>query len=157
LRPLPRYRPCFVCGRENTAGLDLCFYRDGRKVHCDWTPAARHLGYPDRAHGGVTAAVLDEAMGWAPAAEVGRLLYTVEVCVKYRRPIAAGGCHRVEAELVDAASRLVRTTGRILDADGAVCATATGLYLPLPTERADEVLRHLYLEGEDRPVTRADL
>jgi uncharacterized protein (TIGR00369 family) len=157
MKPLPRYRLCFVCGRDNLAGLDIQFYRDGEKVTCAWVPAEKHLGYRDRVHGGVSASLLDEAMGWTPTAKLRRLLYTVEISVKYRRAVPAGQLARVEAELIGEPSRMARAAGRILDAEGRVCVEATGSYFPLPEGKTEEVLRHLYLEGEDREVTRDDL
>ena len=157
MKPLPRYQLCFVCGRDNLAGLDIQFYRDGEKVTCAWVPAEKHLGYRDRVHGGVCASLLDEAMGWTPTAKLRRLLYTVEISVKYRRPVPAGQLARVEAELVGEPSRIARAAGRILDAEGRICVEATGSYFPLPGGKTEEVLRHLYLEGEDREVTLDDL
>jgi uncharacterized protein (TIGR00369 family) len=157
MQPLPRYRLCFVCGRENGAGLNLQFYRDGSRVRCDWLPEEKHLGYRDRLHGGVVAAALDEAMAWAPARELGRLCYSIELCVKYRRPIPSGSPVIVEGLLVENRRRAVRTEGRILTRDGAVAAESTGLYYPLRDGLTEEILPHLHLEGEDRPVTLEDL
>jgi len=157
MKPLPRYRLCFVCGRDNLAGLDIQFYRDGEKVTCAWVPAEKHLGYRDRVHGGVAASILDEAMGWTPTARLRRLFYTVEISVKYRRPVPSGLPARVEAECSGTTSRIARAAGRILDAEGRICIEATGSYFPLPEGRTEEVLRHLYIEGEDREVTLEDL
>jgi uncharacterized protein (TIGR00369 family) len=156
-RPLPRYRLCFVCGRENAAGLDLQFFRSGDRVTCDWVPAEKHLGYRDRVHGGVVASALDEAMAWAPARTYGRLCYSIEIQVKYRRAIPAGQIVRIEAEMVEDRRRVARTAGRIVDARGALCAEATGVYFPLREGLTEEILPHLYLEGEGRAITVADL
>jgi acyl-coenzyme A thioesterase PaaI-like protein len=157
VKRLPRYRLCFVCGRENGAGLNLQFFRDGSRVYCDWVPDDKHLGYRDRLHGGVVAAALDEAMAWAPALELGRLCYSIELCVKYRRAIPSGAPVVVEGLLVENRKRAVRTAGRILALDGAVSAEATGLYYPLRAVETEAILPHLYIEGEARGVTLADL
>jgi len=154
---IPRYRLCFVCGRDNAASLDVQFFRDGPRIHCEWTPDPKHLGYPDRAHGGIVATILDEAMSWAPAADWKRMAYSIELTVKYRRPIPRGMKCRVEAEVVELKRRFARTTGRVLDVQGIVCAEANGLYFPLPDGKTEEILPELYIEDESRRVTLDDL
>lgn len=158
MRKIPRYKLCFVCGRDNPASLDVHFFRDGGRVLCDWNPQEKHLGYRDRVHGGVVATILDEAMSWAPAQEWRRMGYSIELAVKYRQPVPSGRTCRVEAEAVEVKSRFARTTGRILAPDGGVCAEATGVYFPLKAGQTEEILKYLYLEGEeDRPVSLDDL
>lgn len=154
---LPRYKHCFVCGGANPAGLDIQFHRDAQGVSCTWIPAEKHLGYRDRVHGGITASILDEAMGWAPASEYRRLCYSIELHVRYRRPIIAGHPYRVEAKVVQVKRRVARTEARVVDEAGTVYASATGAYVPMPEGETEDVLRYLHLEGEERDVTVADL
>lgn len=157
MRKVPRYKLCFVCGRENAAGLDVQFFRDQDLIVCDWTPAEKHLGYRDRIHGGVVATILDEAMSWAPARGFRRMCYSIDLGVKYRRAVPSLEPVRVEAEVVELKSRAARTRGRVIDSSGAICAESSGLYFPLPPGKTEEVLPYLYLEGEDREVTLDDL
>lgn len=154
---LPRYRECFVCGRNNPYGLDVQFLRAGDRIVADWTPAPEHRGYADRVHGGVAAALMDEAMGWAPTCATRRMCYSAEIRVRYRRSIPTGAPLRVEAWTVETRRRLFRAEGRLLDAEDQVLATASGTYVPLPEEEAREVLAYLYVEGEEeRAVTVED-
>jgi len=157
MRKIPRYRLCFVCGRDNPASLDVHFFRDGDKVVCDWVPHEKHLGYRDRVHGGVVATILDEAMSWAPARAWRRMGYSIELTVKYRQPVPSGVACRVEAEALEVKSRAARTAARILSPDGIVYAEATGVYFPLKAGKTEEILEYLYVEGEERPVTLDDL
>lgn len=157
MKKIPRYTQCFVCGKENLAGLDVQFFREGTLVVCDWVPHEKHLGYRDRTHGGVVATILDEAMSWAPAGAYRRMCYAIELSVKYRRAVPAGERVRVEAELTELKSRAATTRGRVLDSQGAVCAEAIGVYFPLPAGKTEEVLPYLYIEGEEREVTLEDL
>lgn len=157
MQRIPRYRQCFVCGKENAAGLDVQFFRRGSVVTCEWVPAEKHLGYRDRTHGGVVATILDEAMSWAPASGFRRMCYSIELSVKYRQPVPSGERCRVEAEVVELKPRAARTAGRILNAQGLVCAESTGLYFPLRPGKTEEMLPYLYIEGEEREVTIDDL
>ena len=87
MRKLPRYKSCFVCGGANPAGLDIQFHRDATGVSCTWVPDEKHLGYRDRVHGGVTASILDEVMGWVPSSEYRRLCYSIELNVNPKSPV----------------------------------------------------------------------
>ena len=49
---------CFVCGLENTGGLCLHFYDDGRDtVWSQFVVADQHQGFPGVVHGGISAAI----------------------------------------------------------------------------------------------------
>ncbi|MBE0617842.1 MAG: PaaI family thioesterase, partial [Proteobacteria bacterium] len=56
---------CFVCGTENPEGLRLRFSVDEaqRTIETLWVPREVHHGYTGVVHGGLVAAVLDEAVG----------------------------------------------------------------------------------------------
>ena len=156
MKCLPRYKLCFVCGRDNAAGLDIQFFREGSKIFCEWVPEEKHLGYRDRVHGGVVASILDEAMGWAPTYVFKRLCYSIEISIKYRQPIPSREAVRVEAEIAENKGRVATTRGWILNSQGSVCAEASGLYIPLKPGQTEEILPHLYLESEEREVTPED-
>ena len=85
------------------------------------------------------------------------MAYSIELTVKYRRPVPRGMKCRVEAEVLELKRRFARTTGRVLDSQGIVCAEANGLYFPLPDGKTEEILPELYIEDEDRRVTLEDL
>ncbi|MEE8093575.1 MAG: PaaI family thioesterase, partial [Gammaproteobacteria bacterium] len=86
-------------------------------------------GYRDRVHGGITASILDEVMGWVPSSEYRRLCYSIELNVKYRRPVIVGHTYRVEGKIVEVRRRATRTEARVVDEAGAtVYASATGVY-----------------------------
>src|SRR5579864_3726600 len=57
------YQRCFVCGQRNPFGLHLVFRVEGDSVVADFQPREEHQGFPGVIHGGIVAAVLDEALG----------------------------------------------------------------------------------------------
>jgi acyl-coenzyme A thioesterase PaaI-like protein len=60
------YQNCIVCGTENDLGLHAAFYEmDDGKLVCLASGKGEHQSYPDRMHGGVICALLDEAIGRA--------------------------------------------------------------------------------------------
>src|SRR5437773_12543515 len=58
---------CFVCGQDNPIGLKLKFSRVGEGVWAEFTPSDLHAGYEGLVHGGILAALIDDAMAnvWA--------------------------------------------------------------------------------------------
>src|SRR5438067_452912 len=97
---------CFVCGAENPNGLGLTFVTGQGESSATFTPGRWHIGYSEIAHGGILAAVLDEAMVYA-AVGLGHWVATAEMTIRYRRPAAIGEPLQVTARVVRNAGRLV--------------------------------------------------
>src|SRR5215467_10046312 len=57
------YQRCFVCGHRNPYGLHLFFRLEQNTIVADFQPREEHQGFPGVIHGGIVAAVLDEALG----------------------------------------------------------------------------------------------
>jgi len=147
MKALPRYRACFVCGRDNPCGLKGVFRTDGKKVYYDFVPGEHHVGYKNRVHGGVISAALDEAMGWAVyVATGGEMFYTWEIQVRFLRPVSPGMKLTVEAEFGEAERAYYTARGKLVDKDGTVFARARGKYVTIPESEVKEVLT--YLDGE---------
>lgn len=118
---------CFVCGRKNTAGLQLEFSCNEAS---GWTEArvafpVQFQGWRSTVHGGLLATVLDETLIKAAAA-AGHKCVTAEITVKYRKPAMTGESCRVSARTLETRGRIVFAEGRICDAQGQVLAQATG-------------------------------
>jgi len=157
MKALPRYRKCFVCGRDNTAGLDVLFYRSGKTVTADFSGDHHHVGFPNHLHGGIISSLLDEAMGWAAVGSREKMVQTWEITIRFHRPLPPGKSVRAEAWLEEDKGRYLCAAGRIVDKQGHVYARGIGKYFPLPGTQEKEILRELYIEGdEDRPVTPED-
>lgn len=128
-------RQCFGCGDSNPEGLHIDFEIDGWKVSGRFTPRKSHQGFPGVAHGGIAAAALDEAMGWAMYA-TGAWAMTVKMQVKYRRPLTLGEEVIVSAETVRNRGRRLEATARIETLAGELLCEAEGLFLRMPDEES---------------------
>lgn len=124
---------CFGCGAANENGLRLAFARlpDG-SVETVHRTAAHHCGLDTVVHGGIQATILDEVMGVAaqlslPAEASDLACVTVEMHLRYRRPVPM-------ADDVVARARVERTDGRDLHVVGAIVA-ADGEVLTGATSR----------------------
>jgi uncharacterized protein (TIGR00369 family) len=118
---------CFVCGKRNTAGLQLEFTANPGSGETEARVAFPvHLqGWRCTVHGGLLAAVLDETMIKAAAAG-GCKCVTAEITVKFKRPAMTGAPYLAAGKVLETRGRVVLAESRIGDASGQVLATATG-------------------------------
>jgi len=131
----PNSQKCFVCGMENPIGLGQFFYEDGNgRVTTTFTPRDEHQGYPGTMHGGIAAALLDEALGRV-AISRGVWLMTARMEIRYKQIIPLGQPIMVSGQVVRETRRLFEAAGEIRLADGSVAVTATASYLPVPEEK----------------------
>ena len=128
---------CYGCGEKNAEGLRIEFDVDGTVVIGRFTPRQVHQGFPGVAHGGIAAAAMDEAMGWAMYA-AGAWAMTARMQVKYRKPLPLGEELIVSAEATSNRGRRLEAEARIETQDGDVLAEASGLFLRLPEKTQRE-------------------
>lgn len=130
LMQLPEHGSCFVCGSENPHNIGLRWYLDKKgEITSEFTLTLAHQGPPGHAHGGASAAILDEAMGvsvWA----AGHRVVAVNLEIDYRRPVPLGQPVKVRAHITRRGQRKLWTRGEILLADGTVAVEGRGLYVP---------------------------
>ncbi len=98
---------CYICGKGNADGLGLIFLSVDNKVTAEFTLQKKLQGYKDAAHGGILAAILDEAMIKAALALNAKAITTTEMTVRFRNPLFIGEKAFVEAEIVKPNRRLV--------------------------------------------------
>ena len=145
----PRHR-CFGCGASNPEGLHIEFDVDGGRVSGRFVAREAHQGYPGVAHGGIAAAALDEAMGWAMYA-AGAWAMTARMEVKYRRSLPLGEPLSVSAEVIRNRGRLLEASADIRNGAGELLAEAKGLFVRLPQERTRE-LQAFYVGETPEPA-----
>ncbi len=124
-------RLCFGCSKANPEGLRMSIWRQGEEVWGELVTSAHHQGFPGHVHGGVIAAALDEAMGWA-VYHKGYLAATAHLDVKYRAPLNVGERARVRARVVKARGRRIMVQAVMEDASGRGVAEGWALFLRPP-------------------------
>lgn len=125
---------CFVCEESNDAGLRLAFFHDDEadEVLAEFTLGEAFSGAPAFVHGGVSLAILDEAMAWAGIALGGKWAVTSGFEAAFERPVRVGERYRVTARLVDATDDVIAARGEIVDlANGKVRVRATASLTPV--------------------------
>jgi uncharacterized protein (TIGR00369 family) len=122
---------CFVCGKENKSGLRLSFKTEKGKSISEFLLQKSFQGYENIIHGGIVAAILDEAMIHAAMTE-GLKPVTAEITVRFRHPLYTDRDAVVEAELSKNGARIVEARSRITEkASGILLAEATAKLIPL--------------------------
>ena len=115
---------CFGCGRKNPIGLKLSFTREGDTLRAEFTPGTVHQGWPGIVHGGILAALLDEAMSNAVYGE-GVTCLTASLQTRLRQPAKVNEPLLITARVTRNRKRLVETEARLCLKDGTVVAEST--------------------------------
>ncbi len=114
-------------------------FKDGLALECEMRPDMQN-GH-GTLHGGVTATLVDAAVGIAAVAlSGGRRLSTVDLKVTYLRPASAGKLH-CRAHLIKAGRTVVFGEAKVRDGQGRVIASGQATYIYL--EESDEDWRPL--------------
>ena len=93
---------CFACGLDNPIGLHLDgFARDGSDITAAFTARPEYQGTVGSLHGGIAATALDEILVWAGILLEDVLTVTGTMELRYRRPLASAGVHRVRGRVDD--------------------------------------------------------
>lgn len=124
---------CLVCGPENRHGLQLHFTRTADGASTEGRVPEHLQGFVHRAHGGIVAAILDEAMYYAVALHGMPGVATAEISVRYRRPLPTGETFQAEAKCLRLGRRFAKTAA-VLSCAGETVAEAEATFLPVPAD-----------------------
>jgi uncharacterized protein (TIGR00369 family) len=122
---------CFVCGPRNPIGLRIAFLLQDGRVTGTFTPSELHVGFAGIVHGGILAAVLDDAMAAVGFCQ-GEPTVTARLSVRYRRPARPGETLRVEAEETGRRGAIRNGRAMLRRGDGAIVAEADAVLAGAP-------------------------
>ena len=122
---------CFVCGKDNPGGLFAQFYETSNdEVVSIIKTDIGHQSYPERTHGGVICAILDETAGRAIwVTEKNTLAVTAKIEIKYHRPVPLNEEFLAVGKVDSNTSRWFKATGKIFDKQGNLLAESNGTYV----------------------------
>ncbi len=146
---------CLVCGLKNPLGLRTAFFETKEnEVVAVFTPSEVHQSYPGRMHGGMTAAIMDEAIGRAINANREQMVWgvTVEFSVQYKKPIPLDAELKVVGRIVGETSRTFEGTGELLLPDRTIAAVGRGKYIKMPIAK----IADFDLESQEWRVSRLE-
>lgn len=116
---------CFVCGSDNPIGLKLRFARQGEGVRAEFTPSDLHVGYEQVVHGGIIAALIDDALAniWFVR---GQEALTAKIEVRFREEVRPGERLVISAHPTGAKAGLMTGRVEVARADGTIVAEGSG-------------------------------
>lgn len=147
---------CLVCGLKNKLGLRASFYElENGELLAVFQPLEEHQSYPNRLHGGISAAILDETIGRAIMMNYSDDYWgvTVEFTSRYKKPVPLDEELRVIGRITKDGNRIFEGTGEILLKDGSVAVEGYGKYIKLPL---DKIADFDHEEQEWRVVSSPD-
>lgn len=107
---------CFVCGPQNSIGLQLTFRLDDNVCRGEFTPAAHHCGYDGITHGGIIFSALDDVMAnWIVLQ--GQHAFTAKVDLRYKDALPTGTPVRLEGHCLKWRGRLFLMRGVMIRID----------------------------------------
>jgi uncharacterized protein (TIGR00369 family) len=124
-----------VSGPANPSAVDVTIRRDGGEAVADVVFDRRFEASPGRVHGGITAAVFDDVMGYVNVVD-GVAAYTLELTVRYLAPMPLGQPVQFRARTTERDDRrsTVTAEARASD-DDRLLADATATFAVLSPER----------------------
>jgi acyl-coenzyme A thioesterase PaaI-like protein len=131
---------CFVCRKMNDFGLHANFYEtDTNELVALIKPSDQHQGYPDRMHGGLAAAILDETIARSICNGKNEQLWgvTLELKTKFRKPIPLGQELKIVGRVTSEGNRTFEGTGEIMLANGEIAVSAEGKYMKADINKID--------------------
>ncbi len=125
---MERSNYCFVCGSDNLKLLHLEFTNIGKNtVITEFKLEKEYEGYSDIIHGGILAAILDDAM--ANTVIINNILiYTVELNVRYLKRCFVMENLQAKGWIEDVNHKIIETKGEIRSSNGELKVTAYGTY-----------------------------
>mgnify|MGYP002391804152 FL=1 len=130
-------RNCIVCGLNNPAGLHLRFYTTTPgQVEANYTVSEHFEGYPGVVHGGIVAAMLDEATGRSHmGGEQPRFMFTAKLDIRYRQNVPVGQPLRLVGIAGKSRGRTATAEAFLYNAKGELLAEAEALLVDVPRDK----------------------
>jgi acyl-coenzyme A thioesterase PaaI-like protein len=122
----------------------LTFRREDDSVVADFLPREEHQGFPGVIHGGIVAAVLDEALNRTSLlSSQPAWTMTGRLEVRYRRYVPYGERLRVRATLTGERGRMMQSSGTLTLADDeqVVLAEAQGTFMALTPAMIETLMK----------------
>ena len=124
---------CFICGIHNDSGLKTNFYEmEDNTLVAIVKGKDIHQSYPNRMHGGVISALIDESVGraiWIEEPETWGV--TMDLQMKYRKPVPLNEDLMVVSKITKNTRRVFEGTGYLINKEQQVLAEGNARYIKL--------------------------
>ena len=137
LRVQNNSKNCMICGMENPFSLKAPFYvLDDGSVASVFSFKSIHQSYPDRTHGGMVSALLDELMGRALWVEEPEMFgVTTTLNITYRKATPLDTPIKARAYLTFNSVRGMTAKGQIFDMNDNLLVEGNAKYFKIPFKK----------------------
>jgi len=113
------------------------FYETGdNELVALFTPHEHHQSFPERVHGGISAAILDELIGRClQIGDPDNWAVTVELNVKYHKPLPYGVELKAVGRIDKDTRLLAEGSGEIFNTEGQVAVSAKVKYMKMSVDK----------------------
>ena len=148
---LPSYKGCMICGNKtvNPHTLSLRFRITDEGVETPFVSDYKQEGYKGVVHGGIIASILDETIGWAVAVAQKKYFMTVELNIRFQKPLPVGKEVLVKGRPISHKRRSATGEGLVIDAEGTVYAKASARFFLMPDEKTKSVHDYMTFREDD--------
>ena len=135
---------CIICGIETNAGVKASFYEmEDQSVIALFKFKEIHQSYPERTHGGMITAMLDETIGRAIwVYEPNTWGVTANLTTKFRKPVPLDTTLYAKGIITKNSSKFFVGVGYVYDVYGNILAEANVNYFKLPIEKISDTATH---------------
>lgn len=128
---------CYICGMENPTGLKAQFYNmENGTVMTKFQYKAEHQSFPERVHGGLVSAMLDELACrayWCIDENI--LGATMSLETKFRKPVPYNEDIIGSGIVIKDMSKFFVSEVSLKDREGNILADGIVKYIKLPAEK----------------------
>jgi len=126
-------------GAQRLLGYVLDVGQEDKRARCVLVLTEAHLNRHNTLHGGITTAVLDNAMGATASLSVdptGRAPFmTISLNTQFLAPSRLGETLSAVGRIVGGGKSIKFMEGELTNSDGKIIATATGVFKRVPASR----------------------
>lgn len=130
---MDHFPDCVVSGNANPFGMGILVHRSGDEAVARVALGAAFEGAPQRAHGGIVAAIFDDVAGFVMNI-LATPAYTGRLTISYLAPTPVGREIEFRARLRSQERRKYTVAGEAY-VEGAKIAEAEALFIAIPPER----------------------
>ena len=131
---------CFGCCMNNPIGLHLQFFEDGDDIVSTWRPNQNYQGWVNTMHGGILSTLIDEVCGWVVTRKLQTSGYTVQLNVKFRKPVPTTEPElTIRARVTKQVMNLAYIHAEITNSTGELCDEGEAIYFLMGEEKAKEM------------------
>ncbi len=124
---------CFVCGNENdnprSLGLNIFWDNESRYTSISFIPDESWCGYEGMVHGGLLAAIIDDAMAWSIKASDDDIYVTGKLTISFRKGVRCGKKYVAHGFLERKEGRRAYTSAVIKDEEGNTCVEGEAIFI----------------------------